>query len=130
MSILYSFIFLLLATGILFIAVPFIKNKMFFSKSFFVIASFVVIFSLSLYFTLCSPQDLRTWLTQGRNHYELLVQMDQLGGIDGMIDRIKLKLVENPEDAEGWFILGRLYLAKNDKENAEKAFQRVNVMPE
>lgn len=124
MIIFYSFIFLLLFAGVLLIAIPFIKNKTLLSKSFFVMLIFVVIFSLGLYFTLGSSNHLRNWQTKGRDHYALLVQMEQLGGIDGMIAQIKQKLAVNPEDKKGWFILGRLYLAKNDRENAEKAFAR------
>lgn len=128
MFVFYSLIFVILLTGILFITIPFIRNKTIFSKSFFIISSFMVIFSLTLYFSLGSSGHLKTWLVKGRKHYELLAQMNHLGGIDGMIIRIHKKLAENPDDAQGWFILGRLYLAKNDQENAEKAFNKVKEL--
>lgn len=122
----YGVIFCILLTALLFVVVPFFKNKSLFSKGFFVIFSFVVIFSLSVYFALGSQQDLKSWLTKGRTHYALLEQVDELGGLDGMIARIEAKLKEHPDDVQGWFILGKLYLAKNDQEKAEIAFKKAD----
>ncbi len=123
MVIFYFFMLMMIVTAILIVAIPFIKNKSLFSKAFYTIFSFIIIFSFSVYSVLGSQHDLKIWLEKGRTHYALLEQVNQLGGIEGMIARIEAKLKENPDDAEGWFILGKLYLAKNEREKADIAFK-------
>ena len=44
--------------------------------------------------------------------------------IDAMIARVKQRLRDNPEDAEGWFILGRTLLSMQQYDEAVTAFQR------
>lgn len=44
--------------------------------------------------------------------------------MEAMIERVKQRLRDNPEDAEGWFILGRTLLAMQKVDEAVTAFQR------
>jgi len=44
--------------------------------------------------------------------------------IETMLDRVKQRLRDNPEDAEGWFILGRTLLSMQMIDEAVTAFQR------
>ena len=44
--------------------------------------------------------------------------------IDAMLERVKQRLRDNPEDAEGWFILGRTLLSMQMTDEAVTAFQR------
>jgi cytochrome c-type biogenesis protein CcmH len=46
--------------------------------------------------------------------------------LDEMETAIKDRLRENPEDAEGWFMLGRTMMAKQQFDEAVTAFQRSN----
>ena len=46
--------------------------------------------------------------------------------LDEMETAIKQKLRDNPEDAEGWFMLGRTMMAKQQYDAAVTAFQRSN----
>jgi cytochrome c-type biogenesis protein CcmH len=46
--------------------------------------------------------------------------------LDEMIVAIKDRLRTNPEDAEGWFMLGRTYMGKQQYDEAVTAFQRSN----
>jgi len=46
--------------------------------------------------------------------------------LDEMQAAIKERLRENPEDAEGWFMLGRTLMAKKQFDEAVAAFQRSN----
>ena len=46
--------------------------------------------------------------------------------LEEMETRIKEKLRDNPEDAEGWFMLGRTYMAKQQYSEAVTAYQRSN----
>ncbi len=44
--------------------------------------------------------------------------------IEAMLDRVKQRLRDNPEDAEGWFILGRTLMSLKQIDEAVTAFQR------
>jgi len=44
--------------------------------------------------------------------------------IESMLERVKQRLRDNPEDAEGWFILGRTMLSMQQIDQAVTAFQR------
>ncbi len=44
--------------------------------------------------------------------------------IEAMLDRVKQRLRDNPEDAEGWFILGRTLMSMQQIDEAVTAFQR------
>ena len=44
--------------------------------------------------------------------------------MDAMIERVKQRLRDNPEDAQGWFILGRTLLSMRQIDEAVTAFQR------
>ncbi len=46
--------------------------------------------------------------------------------LEEMETRIKEKLREDPEDAEGWFMLGRTYMAQQQYDKAVTAYQRSN----
>src|SRR6478672_5768912 len=68
--------------------------------------------AIFIFFITSDWQGLRWWQTQGKAHYQLLQQVENLGGIDGMIAQVEKRVVETPDNAEGWLILGKLYLAK------------------
>lgn len=44
--------------------------------------------------------------------------------IEMMLDRVKQRLEDNPDDAEGWFIMGRTLMAMQRVDSAVTAFQR------
>lgn len=44
--------------------------------------------------------------------------------IEAMLDRVRQRLRDNPEDAEGWFILGRTLMSMQQIDEAVTAFQR------
>jgi cytochrome c-type biogenesis protein CcmH/NrfG len=64
----------------------------------------------------------------GQAHYQLLEQFSELGGIEGAIHRIQEKLIANPNDVEGWLLLGKLYLSKQDTKRAEAALQKAHTL--
>jgi cytochrome c-type biogenesis protein CcmH/NrfG len=115
----------MLLTILTVIALSFSKNKQIFSIPFFIISFFIIIFSLTMYYKLGNMNGLNHWLATGRHHYELLVQVERLGGIDGIIKRLHAKLQENPNDVKGWEILAKLYSAKGDQVNAEKSLKHL-----
>jgi tetratricopeptide (TPR) repeat protein len=98
------------------------------SKSFLVVASLTLTVAFGLFHISNNTTGLRMWLTEGKAHYDLLVAFQELGGFDGTIARIKEKLKQNPNDARGWQILGKLYLAKGDTRAANKALTKARQL--
>jgi cytochrome c-type biogenesis protein CcmH len=125
---LYIILFLMLLFSIAIIAIPFIKNQLLFSKKFILVVAMVTIFAGLLYQLSGNKPALYQWFTQGKKHYELQTQVEALGGIDGMIDRIQKKLEKNPQDAQGWFILGKLYTIKHDYKAAKILFKKAHEL--
>lgn len=127
---LYSLIFLMLIAALCILAIPFVwnNNKLLFSKSYLFTALFMSLLSLGLYQFSGNKIALQYWLTQGAQHYQLLDTFEQLGGVDGAIVRIEAKLQSNPNDAQGWLILGKLYLSKHEDVKAQQAFDRARVI--
>lgn len=93
------------------------------------IAGVMIVSTSSLYLLSGNKLLLADWLTRGEQHYQLLVQFQQLGGIDGIIARIEARLKIHPEDAQGWRVLGKMYLMKHDAVNAKKAFEKAEAIP-
>jgi cytochrome c-type biogenesis protein CcmH/NrfG len=71
---------------------------------------------------------LSDWLAEGKQHYKLLEQFEALGGIDGAINKITQRLKANPDDKQGWLILGKLYQAKHNEMAAEVAFAQAREL--
>jgi len=124
MYLLYSLLILMTASGVCLLAVPFIATHSIASKYFFLSALFIILFSMGLYQFSSDHTALKQWLTHGKKHYQLQQEVNQLGGIGGIIQRIKKKLAANPEDVAGWFILGKLYLANQDYDEAKKSLDK------
>jgi cytochrome c-type biogenesis protein CcmH len=49
----------------------------------------------------------------------------ELPSVESMMSALIQRLEENPEDSEGWYLLGRTYMALKDYANASAAFERV-----
>lgn len=86
------------------------------------------LFSFAIYFFTTNLSQLQQWYTTGKQHYELRVEFERFGGIDGAIFRINQKLMVHPNDQRGWLILGRLYSAKHDDEKAFIAFKKAREL--
>jgi len=126
---LYALLLLMLISALALLAIPFFKNKML--TSYLVFCILFAGFSFTLYFHFGQNPGLKQWLTQGKQHYQLQEEFIKLGGTDAVIERIQNKLKTNPNDAEGWFILGKLYLSKQDKKKALHALTKAHhLQPE
>lgn len=97
-------------------------------KPIFFISLFMLVASFSLYQVTGDKNALAHWFTQGKQHYQLLEKFNQLGGVPGAIARIREKLTEHPNDVQGWFILGKLYLSSEDYSNARLAFAKAHEL--
>jgi len=119
------FIMLVLALGLL--ALPFFKRKILLTK-FFLLSLFFIVFTSGVFLFTGNTHGLSLWLNDGKKHYELLSQVKDLGGIEGLINQIKRKVIENPNDAQGWFILGKLYYSQHDRAEAIDALTRAKEL--
>ncbi|CAM2976328.1 tetratricopeptide repeat protein [Legionella worsleiensis] len=45
-----------------------------------------------------------------------------------LIDKLKVRLDEDPESAKGWYLLGRLYTSQNEAKNASQAFAKAHLL--
>jgi len=117
-----QFYLLLLLMLTIALIIPFIsKNSL---KESIIMSGLIGIFSLSLYTYLGAYQPLKSWVTEGKTHYELLAQYQQLGGTEGIIARIHEKLKVNSHDTKGWLILSKLYAARGDDKAAREALEK------
>jgi len=128
MFVLYVTLLIMMVASLGIIAVPYVLNKANFGRGFIWVSVLFTLFAMGLYYLSGDKHALSQWITKGKAHYQLVETFNQLGGIEGMIARIKLKLKASPEDAEGWLILGKLYLAKADRLEAKAAFSKAHEL--
>jgi cytochrome c-type biogenesis protein CcmH/NrfG len=124
MYLIYSLEIFMLLVMMGMIAVPFGKQRQIFSRQLFGVVSFTLLSVFGLYQFSSDSSGLQNWLSQGREHYQLLEKFNSLGGVDGAIDKIKQKLLRDPSDANGWMLLGKLYMGKQDFLHAKEAFDK------
>jgi cytochrome c-type biogenesis protein CcmH/NrfG len=125
---LYSALFVMLLLAAVIVAMPFALHKKFFSREFFVVLLSMICLPVMLYYFSTPRAALKQWFAHGREHYELLVQFKELGGVAGTIARVKQKLAANPQDAQGWLILGKLYLAGKNYPEAKLALEQARQL--
>ena len=77
--------------------------------------------TLLLYAVFGHQQAWQSWQEHGRAHYELMNQVQRLGGLEGLIQGVKARLAQNPNDIKGWQLLAKLYAANHQVQEAEKA---------
>jgi cytochrome c-type biogenesis protein CcmH len=67
-------------------------------------------------------------LAQASPHGQMNANGAPQMSLDEMVAAIEKRLVDNPGDAEGWFMLGRAQMAKRQFDEAVKAFRRSNEL--
>jgi len=88
----------------------------------------ITVFSFGIYHFTANTSAISEWLLHGKKHYELQLQVNRLGGIEGIIQRVKQKLEKDPTDAQGWLILGKMYLMQGDEKKAKFAFDKAKEL--
>src|SRR5580693_2445733 len=99
MYILYSLLFIMIFFALALLAIPFIKNKS--GWVFVAISLFVIVFSFAIYNLSGNKVALAQWFAQGQKHYQLQMEVKELGGLDGIIARVQKKLEIDSQDAQG-----------------------------
>lgn len=126
MTLLYSLLGIMLAISLFLLGIAARKNKTY--TGFFVLSLIFVLAAFELYHQKNDTDSLHQWLAQGQQHYQLQMEVNQLGGINHIIQQIKERLVANPQDAQGWFVLGKLYLALQQNSDAKAALTRAHQL--
>lgn len=130
MFIFYSLLLVMLLSAIGLLAFGFYTTR---NQPTRVIPFCIIVFSfisiaISSYWFANDKSTLNAWLSGGKQHYQLLLKVDELGGIDAIITRMEKTLAAHPNDAKGWFILGKLYLSKQQYQAALDAFTKAHKL--
>lgn len=104
------------------------QNKKIFSRKFLSIILVFLIGVGGLYFYFNQLKSIQTWQTHGKAHYQLLTEVDQLGGIDVIIARIQERLKNNPDDIQGWIILSKIFISLHRYGDAKKTLHQAELL--
>lgn len=108
-----------LSAGFLFIY-PLKSNK--------VIALFLfpvlLVLVVAAYMTWGSFVPWQAYQQQQESQLQAKQMLQQIKTPDELINKLKAKLDDTPKSAKGWYLLGRLYFARNDDEQAATAFAK------
>jgi cytochrome c-type biogenesis protein CcmH len=91
-----------------------------------VLALVLPVAALSLYFLLGSPQLLDADAARRLAEAERAGQNGEAPSIEEMVATLRQRLEENPEDAEGWYMLGRSYMVLQRYAQAAEAYEQVH----
>lgn len=64
----------------------------------------------------------RAFQATERKQAEAEQVMRDLGSLEAVVDRLKAHLAKAPQDAKGWFLLGRVYVSAGDWKQAHAAY--------
>lgn len=84
---------------------------------------FISLTTLFTYLSIGTPQMIDPAAMQAESDEELPSVQDMMAAL---VERLK----ENPEDPEGWYLLGRTYMAMENYQEAAFAFDKVNQLVE
>ena len=89
----------------------------------------VPVLAVSLYFYLGTPELLdgaeqRAAAPSGHTGS----QQSTLGSVEEMVEKLAARMKEKPDNAEGWFMLGRTYMSLNRYEEAVSALEKTNEL--
>ncbi len=87
----------------------------------------VPVLTVGLYYHLGSPELMRP--TQERMaNADAPHQGDAMPSVEEMMAALMARLKENPEDSEGWFLLGRSYMALDNYAMASQTFEKLHQL--
>ena len=92
------------------------------------VAILVPLLSIGLYMKLGSPQLLDMSGTPGAPNPHDLNAGGKAMSMEEVLVRLEQKMKENPDDPEGWFMLGRVYQSMNRFADAVKAYEKLAAL--
>lgn len=112
-------------TALAFLCLPLLKSKSN-VKLFIFLIVFLPIAALTGYLMQASHQLVTEKLLADQREGEVKAELAKLGNNENIIKALKQRLQENPDSAEGWYLLGRMYLLTKEYKNAAMAFDKAN----
>lgn len=69
-----------------------------------------------------------SYLQQSAQKQQVQKIIKSVHGVDEIIDKLRVKLNQNPNSARGWYLLGRLYAHQGQWEKAKSAFETAHQL--
>lgn len=110
-----------------FLAFPLIKSK---TQPIFSTALLLstVLFAIPVYLKLGASTGVTEQLVAEQKAQDVKVALAKMGSNENIIKALLQRLQENPNSAQGWYLLGRMYLIGQHYENAFQAFAKANQL--
>jgi len=124
MTLFYVLLTLMLFLALIIVCMPFILSKKILTRSFFLIIFLFSTAAIFLYLLFGNTFALKQWINGGQEHYQLLTEVNQLGGMNVIIHRIQQRLADNPNDIHGWIILSKIYISEGRLSEAKKTLEK------
>ena len=86
------------------------------------------IVAVCLYLHWGSSRSLALAMVEKKQAAQVKQVVQQLGSAENVINALKAKLQQNPDSAQGWYLLGKLYLSQQQFSNAVAAFAKANSL--
>lgn len=91
---------------------------------FFMLSPVIIAFVAFAYFTWGGFFAWDDYLKRQMRQTQVEALLKTVKGPQEVIDKLKMKLKENPNSARGWYLLGRLYSSQNQWQLAHEAFTK------
>lgn len=85
-------------------------------------------FAVVLYFCVGGSQDLYHYQQQQVSNQQATALTQQLKTPQAVLSKLEKTVAQNPNDPQGWFLLGRLYMDFQRTKDATKAFAHANQL--
>ncbi|MEM1244289.1 MAG: tetratricopeptide repeat protein [Pseudomonadota bacterium] len=128
MILFWCLIGLLLLISLGFILFPFIGKQHKFPIVMLVIASVFSSCALLLYHHWGDANGLAEYINFSRHKKQIEQEIKHFKSPQALITRMETIMRQRPNDARGWFLLGRLYFATDQYAKAEQAFSKANLL--
>lgn len=127
---LFSLGFLILIVTVLFLLIGRLKNFKNSREKSLILGSFLyaLLFSFSAYYFWGGSQKLFNYYHEEAVTPIIAKWRNQFSNVDAVITRMENHLSRNPNSAQGWYLLGRLYFSQQNYEKAEKAFAKAQAL--
>lgn len=118
----------LLLIALSFVVIPLVSARNFTDTSWYWVVGILLIslpcFAMVWYWRSGTPQQFFQVVTLQKQQREAQRVLAELGSTAAVITKLKQHLTIDPKSAQGWFLLGRLYLSNRELKNAVDAFGR------
>lgn len=122
MILLYVLMFTLTLSVLLCLFVP--TKRQLFSTRFITMSLIIMVTAFSCYAYLGSAEKLPSYWRIVREQQQVQEALAELKTPLSVIHKLQTQLARHPEDAKGWYLLGRLYLVTRQVDHACDAFKK------